>query len=136
MGRASNARSGQQIAHAYPDFGSLLLRSLQVVTERASNARSIQQITHAFPDFGSLPQIWAVLRGNMERASNARHIQQLAHAFPDFGTLLQRSLQVVIGESIPVQVRPTPSRRVNPRAPRSKRWAAVPRRMASYNKKQ
>ena len=74
MERASNARSVQQIAHAFPDFGSLLLRSLQVVTERASNARSIQQITHAFPDFGSLLQIWAVLRVNVERASNARHI--------------------------------------------------------------
>ena len=59
MERASNVRSIQQIAHAFPDFGSLLqiLAVLRVNVERASNARSIQQIAHAFPDFGSLLQI-------------------------------------------------------------------------------
>ena len=72
MGRALNARSTHQIAHASPDFGNLLQPSLQVNMGRALNARSTHQIAHALPDFSNLLQ--RSLQVDTERALNARNI--------------------------------------------------------------
>ena len=92
MGRALNARSTHQIAHASPDFGNLLQPSLQVNMGRALNARSTHQITHALPVLGNLLQ--RSLQVDMERTLNARSLHQIAHAFPDFSNLLLHTLQV------------------------------------------